>query len=209
MSRYKVDICIYIFFSLFIFSPPHHHNSAVYRVTNTLVYDQRFSTNAHSKTVYIKIWRKPCLIYNFTRKAYTVKYIIASRAKRYISHTITSYDYIAQHPYDLRVDDTVDNKRHEVFFFLFFKHTLCVNNNAIQQIRHSPFIKFVEIVTIVYIEILNPFHRIFPFFLASTNLSRSIISRPSGKIIEFEKYPRPPFSRNHHSGQNNGFTSLI
>lgn len=205
-----IYVYIYFFLSLF-FSPPHHHNSAVYRVTNTLVYDQRFSTNARTRlqNVYIKIWRKPCLIYNFTRKAYTVKYIIASRAKRYISHTITSYDYIAQHPYDLRVDDTVDNKRHEVFFFLFFKHTLCVNNNAIQQIRHSPFIKFVEIVTIVYIEILNPFHRIFPFFLASTNLSRSIISRPSGKIIEFEKYPRPPFSRNHHSGQNNGFTSLI
>lgn len=205
-----IYVYIYFFLSLF-FSPPHHHNSAVYRVTNTLVYDQRFSTNARTRlqNVYIKIWRKPCLIYNFTRKAYTVKYIIASRAKRYISHTIMSYDYIAQHPYDLRVDDTVDNKRHEVFFFLFFKHTLCVNNNAIQQIRHSPFIKFVEIVTIVYIEILNPFHRIFPFFLASTNLSRSIISRPSGKIIEFEKYPRPPFSRNHHSGQNNGFTSLI
>ena len=200
-----IYVYIYFFLSLF-FSPPHHHNSAVYRVTNTLVYDQRFSTNARTRlqNVYIKIWRKPCLIYNFTRKAYTVKYIIASRAKRYISHTITSYDYIAQHPYDLRVDDTVDNRDMRFSFFLFFKHTLCVNNNAIQQIRHSPFIKFVEIVTIVYIEILNPFHRIFPFFLASTNLSRSIISRPSGKIIEFEKYPRPPFSRNHHSGQNNG-----
>lgn len=204
MSRYKVDICIYIFFSLFIFFPPSSSqfrgvSSNKYVGLRPTIFDKRALQN-----VYIKIWRKPCLIYNFTRKAYTVKYIIASRAKRYISHTITSYDYIAQHPYDLRVDDTVDNKGHEVFFFFFFKHTLCVNNNAIQQIRHSPFIKFVEIVTIVYIEILNPFHRIFPFFLASTNLSRSIISRPSGKIIEFEKYPRPPFSRNHHSGQNNG-----
>lgn len=124
---------IYIFFSLYFFPPSSSQfrgvSSNKYVGLRPTIFDKRALQN-----VYIKIWRKPCLIYNFTRKAYTVKYIIASRAKRYISHTITSYDYIAQHPYDLRVDDTVDNKGHEVFFF-FFLNTRCA-------LTTTPFNKF-------------------------------------------------------------------
>lgn len=78
-----------------------------------------------------------------------------------------------------------------------------VNVSTVQQ-RHSqiPFapIKFVEIVTIVYIEILNP-HRIFSFLPRSDRESISSKSvrplRPSGKKLHFEKYPRPPFSRRY------------